>query len=143
MAEDLPATEILKELVERLDLLERVLGTNTARLHSIEQHLGIVRQQSLHEPFAGERGEAHPSTSQLKTEDLKISGAPQPTPVETQSHEPSEQAWPLPQAEPPWRTDTPATSETPATHSWMNEPSASRTYARREAAAPSVLSVIV
>ncbi len=45
MAEDKPSREILKQLVERLDLLERVMGTNTARLHLIEQHLGIVRQQ--------------------------------------------------------------------------------------------------
>src|SRR6266850_4452944 len=147
MAEDLPATEILKQLVEQLDLLERVLGTNTARLHSIEQYLGIVRQQEpLPEQFVGERAEAHRATSQVETQDWKISEASQPSqpiPVETPSHEPSEQTWPLPQVEPPWRTETPAASETPATHSWMKEPPASPTYSRREAAAPSILSIHV
>ena len=50
MAEDLSSREILKQLVERLDLLERVLGRNTARLRNIEQHLGIaLPQQTLHE----------------------------------------------------------------------------------------------
>ncbi len=45
MAEDLPAKQILKQLIERLELLERVLATNTARLHGIEEHLGIREQQ--------------------------------------------------------------------------------------------------
>ena len=55
MAEDLPSREILKQLVERIDLLERVLGMTTARLHAIEQHLGIIRQpQPLPESPAGQ-----------------------------------------------------------------------------------------
>lgn len=41
MAEDLPSREILEQLVERLDSLERVLQANTARLHLIERQLGI------------------------------------------------------------------------------------------------------
>jgi uncharacterized membrane protein len=41
MAEDLPSREILEQLVERLDRLERLLQANTARLHLIERRLGI------------------------------------------------------------------------------------------------------
>jgi hypothetical protein len=37
--------------------MERVLASNTARLHSIEKHLEIVRQQPLYEHFADESGE--------------------------------------------------------------------------------------
>jgi hypothetical protein len=77
MAGYLPSQEILKLLVERIELLERVLAANTQRLHSIEQHLGIVRPPPP-EPLAGERGETHPATSQIKTEDLKASKPPQP-----------------------------------------------------------------
>ena len=69
MAEDLPSREILKQLVERLDLLERVLATTTTRLYLIERQLGIATQrQALPEPRARERGETHPATSQIKTE---------------------------------------------------------------------------
>jgi uncharacterized membrane protein len=131
MAEDLPSREILKQLVERLELLERVLGTNTTRLHSIEQHLGIVSQrQPLREPLAGESGETHPATSQIKTEDLNASELAQPPPVAPQAPEPPVHTW-----------SKAETTETRATHSWMNEPSAPRTYARREAAPPSGLHV--
>jgi len=139
MAEDLPSREILKQLLERLDLMERVLGTNTARLHAIERRLGIVNQrQPLNEPLAGERGETHPATPQIKTEDSKVTEPTQPpsqppiqsTPVAPPSHEPPEPTWSQPKTPPP---------ETPATHSWMNEPSIPRTYARRESAAPSGL----
>jgi uncharacterized membrane protein len=41
MAEDLPSRDILEQLVERLDHLERVLQANTARLHFIERRLGV------------------------------------------------------------------------------------------------------
>src|SRR5947209_4318474 len=41
MAEDLPSREILEQLVERLDHLERVLQANTARLHAVERRLGV------------------------------------------------------------------------------------------------------
>lgn len=41
MAEDLPPREILEQLVERLDRLERLLQANTQRLHAVEQRLGI------------------------------------------------------------------------------------------------------
>src|SRR5258706_5441737 len=133
MAEDLPSREILKQLLERLDLLERVMGTNTARLHFIERHLGVVRQQQpLHEPLTGQSGEEHPSTSQVKTQELKSSEAAQPTPAAPQAREPQEQTWLQPEPQPTTMT------ETSATHSWMNEPSpAVRSYATREAAAPS------
>ena len=68
MAEDLPSREILKQLVKRLDLLERVLGRNTARLRNIEQHLGIAfQQQALHESLAQQNDETHAATSRPET----------------------------------------------------------------------------
>ena len=88
MAEDPPSQEILKQLGERLDLLDHVLGTITARLHLIEQHLGIVRQQQpLHDPLAGESGKTHPSTSQVKTQESKIPEATQPKQSAPQARE--------------------------------------------------------
>ena len=139
MAGYLPSQEILKILLERIELLERVLGENTRRLHSIEQHLGIVRQP-LPEPLAGERGETHPATSQIKTEDLKASEPTQP-PIQPPIH-PTPVAPPPP--EPPVHTWSKAeTPETRDTHPWMNEPSAPRTYATREATAPYGLDLLV
>nr|MDQ2936461.1 DUF2339 domain-containing protein [Acidobacteriota bacterium] len=131
MAEDLPSPEILKQLIERLDLLERVLATNTARLHSIEQQLGIVFQREpFHEPLTGESGETHPSTTQVKTQDLKIPESTQSMPVAPpQVPEPPEQAWAQPEAQPPRPT------QRPPTHSWMDEPSIFRTHPTKEAAA--------
>ena len=141
MAEDLPSREILKQLVERLDLLERLLAAHTTRLHSIEKHLGIVSQrQRLPEPLAGESSETYPATSQIKSDDLKAS---QPTQQPIQSPtQPAMQPPPVapPAPEPPVHTWSKAEApESPATHSWMNEPSIPRTYARRESAAPSGL----
>ena len=149
MAEDLPSREILKQLVERLDLLERLLAAHTTRLHSIEKHLGIVSQrQRLPEPLAGESSETHPATSQIKTEDLKASEPTQPPtqqPLQPPTQPPIQRPPVAPPApEPPVHTwSTAETPESPATHSWMNEPSIPRTYARRESAAPSGLHVPV
>src|SRR4026209_546675 len=102
MADDLPSREILKQLVERLDLLERVLARNTARLRNMEQHLGVVLpQQTLDEscpPESSEKRSAtfgletppatyevettavemHLVTAQVETPDLNISEATQP-----------------------------------------------------------------
>lgn len=41
MAEETPSRELLENLVERIDHLERVLQTQTARLYAIEQHVGF------------------------------------------------------------------------------------------------------
>src|SRR5437868_6830433 len=49
MAEDLPSRDILEQLVERLDHLERVLQANTARLHLIERRLGVEPPPSARE----------------------------------------------------------------------------------------------
>src|SRR5678816_4048487 len=69
---ELPSREILKQLVERIDLMERVLGAITARLHVIEKHLVIVNQQQpLRETLAGVNRQTHPATPQIKTEDVK------------------------------------------------------------------------
>jgi uncharacterized membrane protein len=135
MAEDPSSRELLKQLIERLDLLERVLATTTARLHSIEKHLGIVRQsQPLKDLLAQQTVETHPAPSQAKTEDLKI-------PAQTESvKEPPPVAPPEP--EPPVHTWANAeTPGSPETHSWLSEAAAPRTHAPREAAAPFALHV--
>ena len=142
MTDDQPSSEILKQLVERLDLLERVLGTNTARLHSIEKQLEIVRQ--LDEPLAGASGDAHSATSYVKLEDLNRSEANPPTAVEPpavvpQPREFPDGKWSQPEAQLPSATEitgTHAMPATPATHSWINEASASPSYETREAATP-------
>jgi uncharacterized membrane protein len=141
MAEDLPAEDFLKQIVERLDCLDRVLGSNTARLHHIEQHLGIVRPQPpLHQLFAGESGDSQTLTGQIKTPDLNVSEAAQPTPPMTPVYEPPEQThapeqiWLQSEVQPPEKT---------ASHTWMNEPSSSHTRAPREADAPFTLHVHV
>jgi uncharacterized membrane protein len=41
MAEDTSSRELLENIVERLDHLERILQTHTARLYAVEQRLGI------------------------------------------------------------------------------------------------------
>ena len=151
MAEDLSSREILKQLVERLDLLERVLGRNTARLRHIEQHLGIaLPQQALHESHPREvdekqsatsglappvisevethlvtaEVEMHLVTAQVETPDLDVSGASQSSPVPPQVPVTLEK-WSQPETPPPG---------TPATHSWINEGSPSHTYATIEEA---------
>jgi uncharacterized membrane protein len=134
MAEDPPSRELLQQLIERLDLLERVLQAQTTRLHLMERRLGIDRQQqALPEQLAAE---THPSTTQVKAPESKSSEATQPEP---QVLKPPEQTWSRPETHPPRTTKT---------HPWMNEASvsgdsgasgASRTYAPREAAAPSPL----
>ena len=41
MAEDQTQREILSQLVERLDHIERLLQTQTARLYAVERRLGL------------------------------------------------------------------------------------------------------
>ncbi|MDQ3919862.1 MAG: DUF2339 domain-containing protein, partial [Acidobacteriota bacterium] len=55
MAEDRPSREILEQLVERLDHLERVLQANTARLHLIERRLEIEPPPRSTRPTIQER----------------------------------------------------------------------------------------
>jgi uncharacterized membrane protein len=145
MADYLPSREILNQLLERIELLERVLGMTTARLHAIEQHLGIIRQpQPLPESLAGQIGEAHPAKPQIKTEDLKASQPTQP-PIEPPVQPPI-QSTPVapPPTEPSVHTWSKAeTPETRATHPWMNEPSAPRTHGTRKASAPFDLDLLV
>ena len=141
MAEDLPSREILKHLLDRIELLERVLGATTARLHAIEKHLGIVNQQQpLNKPLAHESHQTHPATPQIKTEDLNASSPTQPPtpppvqpiPVVPPPPEPPVHTWS--KAEPP---------ETRATHPWMNEPSTQPPYSVRKAVAPFGLDLLV
>jgi uncharacterized membrane protein len=72
MSEDLPSRETLAQLVERLDHLEQVLQANTARLHSVEQRLGLEftqqaprERRTAYEPLRDERdGATHASAPQ-------------------------------------------------------------------------------
>ena len=140
MTDDQSSSELLKQLIARLDLLERVLGTNTARLHSIEKHLGIVRQ--VDETLTRARSDAHPATPQVKTEDSSSSEAPLLTTVMPQALKSREPIRLQPEAQLPRAIENGETAETPsmpaspATHSWMNEASASPTHETREAATP-------
>jgi uncharacterized membrane protein len=171
MAEDPHSRELLQQLIERLDLLERLLAGNTGRLHDIERHLGMVRPpQSVPEPLARESGsQTHSALSQTKSqtkhEDLNASESSQPptqpaaqTPVQPPS--PPTPVAPPSSPEPALHTWIPEPAEPRATHPWMNEasatkevgamneatvkePGAARPYARREAAAPFALHVPV
>ncbi|MGH9870928.1 MAG: DUF2339 domain-containing protein [Pyrinomonadaceae bacterium] len=137
MSDDQPSSEILKQLVERLDVLERVLGLNTARLHSIEKHLEIVRQADEFPTAASSA--ARPATSPVKTEDLNRSPANQPASAEPPVREFPDHKWSEPEAHLPSATETAGTNAMPASppmHSWQNEASASPTHETREAATP-------
>ena len=129
MAEDLPSREILKEIVERLDVLERVLKTNTARLHNLEQQVGIAPQpQSRPEPSPRDSREAtpkaEPQPSALRPIAPKpdISEATPPPPAAPPPNEPPEPKWSQPETPPPGM---------PGTHSWINDAASSRTYESR------------
>src|SRR5207237_8469879 len=67
MAEDQTSREILEQLVERLDHLERVLQSNTMRLHAVERHVGLepppdVMRRPISDAHAEERDAAQPAT---------------------------------------------------------------------------------
>jgi uncharacterized membrane protein len=76
MAEDQTSREILEQLVERLDHLERVLQAHTERLYAIERRVGLVspppQRRPTYESLKNESDEArtlpptgaHPSASQ-------------------------------------------------------------------------------
>jgi uncharacterized membrane protein len=134
MNDDQPSSELLKQLIERLDLLERVLGTNTARLHSIEKHLKILRPPG--ELLAGARGDAHRDASQVDTQDLNSAEAPILTTVSRQAFETPEPTWSRPEAQLPSPMETDETSSTDAAHAWMNESSSSHTSEPRAAVSP-------
>lgn len=134
MAEDLPSRELLKQLIERLDLLERVLATTTARLHSIERQLGIVpRPQVFQEPATRKTAQ----TPQIKTEPAKVV---EPTPTESVKDQPPPVA--PTETDPPVHTwSTAETPKSPETHSWQNDASVPGIYPTRDADAPFTLHV--
>jgi uncharacterized membrane protein len=151
MAEDLPSQRLLEQLVERLDHLEGLLQSHTARLYAIERRLGIeplpaTRQARApretrppQETRAGASTEAGthqagapPATTietppAAKTEPPAAAPTIQPTPQGPQEQRPHEQphAWSLPSQT--------GEAEKPDTHSWMAE-EAARTHAADEAA---------
>ncbi len=143
MAEDLPAEEILKQLNERLELLERVLATNTARLHGIEKHLEIPDQQErIAEIFAAGKREIPTDTGDVPTKataaetrlpgspskGLSSLGASQTPPVTPSTDETPQQT--QPQSQPPEQPRLPSEAEPP--HKIETPPSPSQS-ARNEA----------
>ncbi|HEV7744264.1 MAG TPA: DUF2339 domain-containing protein [Pyrinomonadaceae bacterium] len=140
MTDDQSSSELLKQLIERLDLLERVMGMNTARLHSIEKHLEIPRKIEKPPVVASEQPAA-----QLKTENLDSPEANQPTAVESPVREFPDHQWsqPAPQmpsgVEPAEKSNLPGH---PGTHSWMKE-ALPKIYDTRKADTPSPLHVQV
>ena len=70
MAEDQTSREILEQLVERLDHLERVLQSNTMRLHAVERRVGLeplptdMRRRPVFDAHADERDEAQPPATE-------------------------------------------------------------------------------
>src|ERR1700752_3467153 len=84
MAEDLPSREILEQLVERLDHLERVLQANTARLHLIERRLGVEPPRparprpTIQERYPDEVKEAAPDIHATEPANFTPQGATTP-----------------------------------------------------------------
>jgi uncharacterized membrane protein len=136
MTDDQPSSEILKQVVERLDLLERVMGMNTARLHSIEEHLKIARQPD--KPPAVRSEHAEPK---LKTENLSRAEANQPTAAEPPVHEFPDHKWSQPAPQIPTGVEPEKSNlpDHPGTHSWMKEAVPKQNYDTRKAATPSPL----
>lgn len=162
MAEDLPAEELLKQLNERLELLERVLATNTARLHGIEKHLGIPDQpQRIAEIFGAAKSETRAPAGQTKPPAVKLqdleSSIPQSQPVtpprEEHSHPtsspnlPPRQTWtPTQPSEQPGlgsETGRPSRTEKPVTAGYSSTTGASDSsaYSTRPADVPFTLNV--
>jgi uncharacterized membrane protein len=125
MAEDLPSRQTLEQLVERLDHLESLLQAHTARLHAIEQRLGIEpplptrQRQTPHEIIAGGRVEARAPQAEAQAPTRVEAQAPPQAeppaaaPQEPQTHEQQPHAWSL---------HSQATeAERPDAHSWMAE----------------------
>jgi hypothetical protein len=158
MAEDLPSQRLLEQLVERLDHLESLLQSHTARLHAIERRLAIEpmlppRQTRAprearppQEMRAGESTDARthqagaPPAATIETPPATKTEPPaaatpiQSAPQEPQEQQPHEQphAWSLPSQT--------SEAEKPDTHSWMAE-EAARTHAADEAARESASNV--
>src|SRR2546421_101898 len=69
MAEDQTSREILEQLVERLNHLERVLQSNTMRLHAVERRVGLeppppgVMRRPIFDAHAEERDAAQPTAT--------------------------------------------------------------------------------
>src|ERR1043165_8573900 len=67
MAEDTPPRELLENLVERIDHLERILQAQTARLYAVEQRLGLeprplgIDAAQRPEPAPQAQGQAAPN----------------------------------------------------------------------------------
>lgn len=70
MAEETPSRELLENLVERIDHLERILQTQTARLYAVEQRLGFEpRTRPLGIDAAGRAEPAPPPRDERQSQD--------------------------------------------------------------------------
>jgi len=81
MAEEQTPRELLAQLVERLDHLERVLQSQTARLYAVERRLGLeapppAQRRPLYESLTDEREEARAAAPQ--SEQHRTAPAPEP-----------------------------------------------------------------
>src|SRR5215218_3692339 len=64
MAEETPSRELLENLVERIDHLERILQTQTARLYAVEQSLGFEPRTRKRPPGVEDAGLEEPEPGQ-------------------------------------------------------------------------------
>lgn len=99
MSEETPSRELLENLVERLDQLERIMQAQTMRLYSVERRLGIEndpRPRPLGiEDAPPEEAQARP-TQRPPTPYEDELGATQPQPQsQSQTHTPHADAHPL------------------------------------------------
>jgi uncharacterized membrane protein len=90
MAEDQTSREILEQLVERLDHLERVLQAHTARLYAVERHMGLEAppspQRPLDESLTGESEETQTPTTATKARTATEARAATETSAATEAH---------------------------------------------------------
>lgn len=102
MAEEQTSRELLERLVERLDHLERILQSNTARLHAVERRLGLEaprleveprQRRPLYESLADERDRAQTTTPAPPVSQPSAPPVTQsPAPPVTQPHAPHVEA---------------------------------------------------
>jgi uncharacterized membrane protein len=141
MAEDLPPQKLLEQLVERLDHLEGLLQSHTARLHAIERRMAIEPMLPTQQARARLETSADESlkTRAPQTEAPHATGieTPDATKIETPADAPPVQpATPEPQEQEPHAWSLPpqaGEAGKPDTHSWMADTEAARTHAQEDA----------
>ncbi|HEX5706354.1 MAG TPA: DUF2339 domain-containing protein [Pyrinomonadaceae bacterium] len=134
MAEDDPAKDSSERLIARLDALEDLLRMHTARLHAIEQWLGIdfnppkpAQRKPLYEQFSDEREWAAPDAPRAQTP-TDAPHTPRATPPPPPPPTPSPKPPPTRHTPPPTSTPPPST---PAGEQTARESAARPDEARR------------